>query len=251
MDAEDLRLDSPVKKPIIPTRSRRSNLFSSSSSDAPSNATTRDGDLSKPPLRPRRMSGWADESSSGFFRSRRPSAQPQSTLKTETPKVASNETVLERDDSDSDMPTIPDLGEVDHEDLTDQIAQAPSAPIGQMDAFRHLDSELLKQAAFATLDGCDLRLLAKHLSPEEDLREVWSGNRAIKRSSFGRATLGVLFCSRTWLGPGTSCSRRSPPKSTRATSRRAKTTELAPTLFPEYLLASRDQKDGLCCGTDQ
>ncbi|XP_040070337.1 intraflagellar transport protein 43 homolog A isoform X2 [Ixodes scapularis] len=103
--------------------------------------------------------------------SRRPSAQPQSTLKTETPKVASNETVLERDDSDSDMPTIPDLGEVDHEDLTDQIAQAPSAPIGQMDAFRHLDSELLKQAAFATLDGCDLRLLAKHLSPEEDLRE--------------------------------------------------------------------------------
>ncbi|CAN7999634.1 unnamed protein product [Ixodes hexagonus] len=69
------------------------------------------------------------------------------------------------------MPTIPDLGEVEREDLTNQIAQAPSVPMGQMDTFQQLDSELLKQAAFATLDGCDVRLLAKHLSLEEDLKE--------------------------------------------------------------------------------
>lgn len=90
------------------------------------------------------------------------------------------------------------------------------------------------QSSVSMQDGCDLRLLAKHLSPEEDLREVRRGNIAIKQSSFGRATLGVLFRSRMWLGPGTSCSRRSPPKSTRATSRRVKTTELASTLFLVY-----------------
>lgn len=75
------------------------------------------------------------------------------------------------------MPTIPDLGEVEREDLTTQIAQAPSVSMSQVDTFQQLDSELLKQAAFTTLDGCDLRLLTKYLTPEEYLKEpdvVWT-----------------------------------------------------------------------------
>ncbi|KAK8756560.1 hypothetical protein V5799_000740 [Amblyomma americanum] len=88
-----------------------------------------------------------------------------------------NETVLERDDSDSEMPTIPDLGDVEREDLTTQVAQAPSVSMNQAVTFQQLDNELLKQAAFTTLDGCDLRLLTKYLTPEEYLKEpdvVWT-----------------------------------------------------------------------------
>uniref|UniRef100_G3MPJ4 Intraflagellar transport protein 43 homolog n=1 Tax=Amblyomma maculatum TaxID=34609 RepID=G3MPJ4_AMBMU len=75
------------------------------------------------------------------------------------------------------MPTIPDLGDVEREDLTTQVAQAPSIPMNQVDTFQQLDNELLKQAAFTTLDGCDLRLLTKYLTTEEYLKEpdvVWT-----------------------------------------------------------------------------
>ncbi|KAH7941431.1 hypothetical protein HPB49_013680 [Dermacentor silvarum] len=94
----------------------------------------------------------------------------------EAPKLTRNETVLERDDSDSEIPSIPDLGEVERDDLTTQVAQAPSVPVNQVDTFQQLDNELLKQAAFTTLDGCDLRLLTKYLTPEEYLKETLAIN---------------------------------------------------------------------------
>ncbi|XP_037575449.2 intraflagellar transport protein 43 homolog A-like, partial [Dermacentor silvarum] len=138
----------------------------------------RSGEGSKAPPKPRRNSGWAeDNSSSGLFRFRRSSARPPSTVPIEAPKLTRNETVLERDDSDSEIPSIPDLGEVERDDLTTQVAQAPSVPVNQVDTFQQLDNELLKQAAFTTLDGCDLRLLTKYLTPEEYLKEpdaVWT-----------------------------------------------------------------------------
>ncbi|XP_077522485.1 intraflagellar transport 43 isoform X2 [Amblyomma americanum] len=166
MDADELDdLESPVKKTIT-SRARRLNIFGSNSTDIPTNAFTSNGgsDSSKAPPKPRRNSGWAeDNSSSGLFR--------------EVPKMTRNETVLERDDSDSEMPTIPDLGDVEREDLTTQVAQAPSVSMNQAVTFQQLDNELLKQAAFTTLDGCDLRLLTKYLTPEEYLKEpdvVWT-----------------------------------------------------------------------------
>uniref|UniRef100_G3MPJ5 Uncharacterized protein n=1 Tax=Amblyomma maculatum TaxID=34609 RepID=G3MPJ5_AMBMU len=65
------------------------------------------------------------------------------------------------------MPTIPDLGDVEREDLTTQVAQAPS----------NWTMSCSRQAAFTTLDGCDLRLLTKYLTTEEYLKEpdvVWT-----------------------------------------------------------------------------
>ncbi|XP_072145498.1 intraflagellar transport protein 43 homolog isoform X1 [Dermacentor andersoni] len=179
-------------------------------------ASNGSGEGSKAPPKPRRNSGWAeDNSSSGLFRFRRSSARPPSTvpistcqmksLQTESrlppwtiictkislmapvgssmllikeaSKLTRNETVLERDDSDSEIPSIPDLGEVEYDDLATQVAQAPSVSVNQVDTFQQLDNELLKQAAFTTLDGCDLRLLTKYLTPEEYLKEpdaVWT-----------------------------------------------------------------------------
>ncbi|XP_072145500.1 uncharacterized protein IFT43 isoform X3 [Dermacentor andersoni] len=128
-------------------------------------ASNGSGEGSKAPPKPRRNSGWAeDNSSSGLFRFRRSSARPPSTvpistcqmksLQTESrlppwtiictkislmapvgssmllikeaSKLTRNETVLERDDSDSEIPSIPDLGEVEYDDLATQVAQAPS-----------------------------------------------------------------------------------------------------------------------------
>ncbi|XP_072145499.1 uncharacterized protein IFT43 isoform X2 [Dermacentor andersoni] len=127
-------------------------------------ASNGSGEGSKAPPKPRRNSGWAeDNSSSGLFRFRRSSARPPSTvpistcqmksLQTESrlppwtiictkislmapvgssmllikeaSKLTRNETVLERDDSDSEIPSIPDLGEVEYDDLATQVAQAP------------------------------------------------------------------------------------------------------------------------------
>nr|XP_037275518.1 intraflagellar transport protein 43 homolog A-like [Rhipicephalus microplus] len=181
MDADDLDdLESPVKK-TFSSRARRLNIFGNNTSDLPTNAfaSNGSGEASKAPPKPRRNSGWAaeDSSSSGLFRFRRPSARPQSTVPIEVPKLTKNETVLERDDSDSEIPSIPDLGDFEREDLTAQVAQAPSVPVNRVDTFQQLDNELLKQTAFATLDGCDLRLLAKYLTPEEYLKEpdtVWT-----------------------------------------------------------------------------
>ncbi|KAH7972125.1 hypothetical protein HPB52_007126 [Rhipicephalus sanguineus] len=167
MDADDLDdLESPVKK-TFSSRARRLNIFGNNTADVPTNAFASNGggEGSKAPPKPRRNSGWAadDNSSSGLFR--------------EVPKLTRNETVLERDDSDSEIPSIPDLGEFEREDLAAQVAQAPSVPVNRVDTFQQLDNELLKQAAFTTLDGCDLRLLAKYLTPEEYLKEpdtVWT-----------------------------------------------------------------------------
>ncbi|XP_050036212.1 intraflagellar transport protein 43 homolog isoform X4 [Dermacentor andersoni] len=180
MDADELDdLESPVKK-TFGSRARRLNIFGNNTTDIPTNAfaSNGSGEGSKAPPKPRRNSGWAeDNSSSGLFRFRRSSARPPSTVPIEASKLTRNETVLERDDSDSEIPSIPDLGEVEYDDLATQVAQAPSVSVNQVDTFQQLDNELLKQAAFTTLDGCDLRLLTKYLTPEEYLKEpdaVWT-----------------------------------------------------------------------------
>ncbi|XP_065291110.1 intraflagellar transport protein 43 homolog isoform X1 [Dermacentor albipictus] len=180
MDADELDdLESPVKK-TFGSRARRLNIFGNNTTDIPTNAfaSNGSGEGSKAPPKPRRNSGWAeDNSSSGLFRFRRSSARPPSTVPIEVSKLTRNETVLERDDSDSEIPSIPDLGEVEYDDLATQVAQAPSVSVNQVDTFQQLDNELLKQAAFTTLDGCDLRLLTKYLTPEEYLKEpdaVWT-----------------------------------------------------------------------------
>lgn len=167
MEDDDLGInwESPVKKPDA-SRRRRSNLFGNGSD-------TKDGEVSKPPPKPRKNSGWADEGTTGFFRFRRQSTRPpQSTVKIEPPKAPKTETILDRDDeSDTEMPVIPDLDEVDKEDLTSEVAQAPSVNTNEIARFQQLDGDLLKHAALAKLDGLDLRILTKYLSLEEDLRE--------------------------------------------------------------------------------
>ncbi|XP_073722139.1 intraflagellar transport protein 43 homolog A-like [Misgurnus anguillicaudatus] len=72
----------------------------------------------------------------------------------------------------SDIPVIPDLEEVQEEDLTMQIAAPPSVQVNRVMTYRDLDMDLMKYSAFQTLDGeIDLKLLTKVLAPEQEVRE--------------------------------------------------------------------------------
>uniref|UniRef100_A0A8C0JE11 Intraflagellar transport protein 43 homolog n=1 Tax=Chelonoidis abingdonii TaxID=106734 RepID=A0A8C0JE11_CHEAB len=72
----------------------------------------------------------------------------------------------------ADIPVIPDLEEVQEEDLAMQVAAPPSIQVNRVLTFRDLDNDLMKYAAFQTLDGeIDLKLLTKVLAPEQEVRE--------------------------------------------------------------------------------
>uniref|UniRef100_A0A1A7XMY3 Intraflagellar transport 43 homolog n=2 Tax=Iconisemion striatum TaxID=60296 RepID=A0A1A7XMY3_9TELE len=123
-----------------------------------------EGSSSKPT---RRQGGWAEESSgSGSAKSsRRPPAEDQEDhrLRPQTPQGS---------DDEGDIPVIPDLEEVQEEDLTMQVAVPPSIQVNRVMTYRDLDSDLKHFSAFQTLDGeIDLKLLTKVLAPEQEVSE--------------------------------------------------------------------------------
>ncbi|XP_050721671.1 intraflagellar transport protein 43 homolog A-like [Eriocheir sinensis] len=109
---------------------------------------------SGPPQGRRRAGGWANSARPGDF------GAPQE-----------DKRLLQDSDSDTDLPVIPDLDEVVEEDFTQQIAQAPSVAVNRVATFKELDTDLLRHAAFSTLDDIDLRLLTSCLAPESEVRE--------------------------------------------------------------------------------
>lgn len=109
---------------------------------------------SGPPQGRRRAGGWANSAKPGDF------GAPQE-----------DKRLLQDSDSDTDLPIIPDLDEVVEEDFTQQIAQAPSVAVNRVATYKELDSDLLRHAAFSTLDDIDLRLLTSCLAPESEVRE--------------------------------------------------------------------------------
>ncbi|KAM4624972.1 intraflagellar transport protein 43 homolog [Polymixia lowei] len=120
-----------------------------------------------PPKPARRQGGWAEESSgSGSAKStRRPAAEDleDRRLHPQTPQGS---------DDEGDIPVIPDLDEVQEEDLTMQVAAPPSIQVNRVMTYRDLDNDLKYYAAFQTLDGeIDLKLLTKVLAPEQEVRE--------------------------------------------------------------------------------
>uniref|UniRef100_A0A0P4W2M4 Intraflagellar transport protein 43 homolog n=1 Tax=Scylla olivacea TaxID=85551 RepID=A0A0P4W2M4_SCYOL len=109
---------------------------------------------SGPPQGRRKTGGWAASAKHGGF------GAPQE-----------DKRLLHDSDSDTELPVIPDLDEVVEEDFTQQIAQAPSVAVNRVATYKELDSDLLRHAAFSTLDDIDLRLLTSCLAPESEVRE--------------------------------------------------------------------------------
>lgn len=171
----DFDLDSPPKKGL-PRLGRRSENINSQS---PLHASSFDlesppsGKLTptkngqpRPPPRSRKTGGWADDPPSSAVRWLRRSARPNINANN-----TKQDAKTEIDDSDSEIPVIPDLDEVKDDDFVTQIAQAPNVSVNRVATYQELDNDLLKHAAFNTLDGIDLRLLTKCLAPENDIKE--------------------------------------------------------------------------------
>uniref|UniRef100_A0A674JQD0 Intraflagellar transport 43 n=1 Tax=Terrapene triunguis TaxID=2587831 RepID=A0A674JQD0_9SAUR len=111
-----------------------------------------------PPKPPRRQGGWADD----------PVMAPSNGRKAQYSVVF----MLLLSLPVADIPVIPDLEEVQEEDLAMQVAAPPSIQVNRVMTFRDLDNDLMKYAAFQTLDGeIDLKLLTKVLAPEQEVRE--------------------------------------------------------------------------------
>ena len=101
----------------------------------------------------RRTGGWGDENS-----------------RVQTAKSVFREPVAEVDSDEEELPIIPDLEEVEQEDLALRVAEAPSVAVTRVATYKELDTDLFKHAAFATLEEIDLRLLTRCLAPEASLK---------------------------------------------------------------------------------
>ncbi|XP_076017695.1 intraflagellar transport protein 43 homolog [Genypterus blacodes] len=121
-----------------------------------------------PPKPARRQGGWAEDSSgTGSAKSSRRAGGAEDLedrrLQPRTPQGS---------DDEGDIPVIPDLDEVQEEDLTMQVAAPPSIQVNRVMTYRDLDNDLKYYSAFQTLDGeIDLKLLTKVLAPEQEVRE--------------------------------------------------------------------------------
>ncbi|KAK2174893.1 hypothetical protein NP493_769g02007 [Ridgeia piscesae] len=124
---------------------------------------TKSGDIPRPK---KRVGGWGEEK-----RKRNTDDIEDERLRQRSP---------EKDDSDSEIPVIPDL-EDQQDDLTTQIAVAPNVAVNRVATYRELDNDLLQHASFLTLDNAiDLKLLSKGLSSEVDVQEedkAWDWDR--------------------------------------------------------------------------
>uniref|UniRef100_A0A3Q2QV46 Intraflagellar transport 43 n=1 Tax=Fundulus heteroclitus TaxID=8078 RepID=A0A3Q2QV46_FUNHE len=123
-----------------------------------------------PPSKPaRRQGGWAEESSgSGSAKSSRRRAAEDledHRLRPQTPQGS---------DDEGDIPVIPDLEEVQEEDLTTQVAAPPRCQVNRVMTYSDLDNDLKHFSSFQTLDGeIDLKLLSKVLAPEHEFKEEY------------------------------------------------------------------------------
>lgn len=131
-------------------------------SDSPQPAT----EVDSGPPKPNRVSGWGEDAPR---RRGRNLGEGLEQFEDERLRPRSPE---KSDESDNDIPVIPDLEEQQDEDITQTVASAPNVAVNRVATYRELDNDLLKQAAFLTLDNeIDLKLLTKSLSTEADLVE--------------------------------------------------------------------------------
>ncbi|KAJ7354817.1 Intraflagellar transport protein 43 [Desmophyllum pertusum] len=126
----------------------------------------------QPPPKPsRRQGGWADDTPKEKRKGRRADVE---TFQEEDERLKMDNTITQEDD-DGDIPVIPDLEDVQEEDMMTQIAAPPSVQVNRVATYKELDSYFQKQSALFNvnlLDGeIDLKLLTNVLSPETEVFE--------------------------------------------------------------------------------
>ncbi|GFW59762.1 intraflagellar transport protein 43 homolog A [Trichonephila clavipes] len=121
---------------------------------------------SEPPPRARKTAGWSDGTPGKKSWLRRGSMN----FLRESPK---KEIIMDTSPVNSgEIPVIPDLDAMKEEELSADVAKAPSLTVSRIATYQELDSDLSKHAAFQSLDGIDLSLLTKRLLPEHLVKKV-------------------------------------------------------------------------------
>ncbi|OAD62412.1 Intraflagellar transport protein 43 like protein [Eufriesea mexicana] len=123
---------------------------------------------SQPPVAPprTRKTGWGDELKSGKTRGSLSIIEQERSRGTEKDEVI------------DDIPVIPDLDEIQEDNVLSDI-NTPTVNVNRVTAYKELDTDFVKNAAFTSLNGVNLSLLAEklyseHLTKEPD--EVWNWN---------------------------------------------------------------------------
>ncbi|XP_032670549.1 intraflagellar transport protein 43 homolog isoform X2 [Odontomachus brunneus] len=181
--ANDLEITSKKLVPRLGRRAGQNNLQDENKSDddvleSPISLSSGKSVPTQRPIAPprSRKTGWGDE------------------LKSAKSKTASNIIEQERfralekeelEDGKSgindikDIPVIPDLDEIQEDNISPEIASAPTINANRVTAYEELDTDLVKNAAFTSLDGVSLSLLADKLYNENLVKEpdeVWNWN---------------------------------------------------------------------------
>ncbi|XP_035183544.1 intraflagellar transport protein 43 homolog isoform X2 [Oxyura jamaicensis] len=165
MEAERQRAAAP-RRAGVPRMGRRARQdVPPDENGSRKNSSSASAGEDPPPKPPRRQGGWADD----------PVLAPTKSGKKHAEEVEDHrlrQHSLEASSDGGDIPVIPDLEEVQEEDLAMQVAAPPSVQVNRVMTYHDLDKDLMKFAAFQTLDGeVDLKLLTKVLAPEHELRE--------------------------------------------------------------------------------
>ncbi|XP_076174161.1 intraflagellar transport 43 isoform X2 [Ptiloglossa arizonensis] len=85
---------------------------------------------------------------------------------------------VEKDEPVDDIPVIPDLDEIQEDSALADI-NTTTVNVNRVAAYKELDTDLIKNAAFTSLNGVNLSLLAEKLYTEnltKDSDEVWNWN---------------------------------------------------------------------------
>ncbi|XP_060821501.1 intraflagellar transport protein 43 homolog isoform X1 [Bombus pascuorum] len=127
----------------------------------------------QPPVAPprTRKTGWGDELKSGKIRG--------SSSIIEQLFLRERFRGTEKDDVIDDIPVIPDLDEIQEDNALSDLVNTPTVNVNRVAAYKELDTDLVKNAAFMSLNGVNLSLLAEKLYNEnltKEPDEVWNWN---------------------------------------------------------------------------
>jgi len=120
----------------------------------------------KPPRARNRQMGWGSS----------PSAEVEEVV---------DARLIQRDDDEEDeteLQFIPDLDEIQEEDMVQEVAAPPQAFNKDIATYRELDVDLMNRAAFRTIDDTiDMKVLVKNLSSQAEIVEeadiVWDWDK--------------------------------------------------------------------------
>ncbi|XP_012342271.1 intraflagellar transport protein 43 homolog isoform X1 [Apis florea] len=169
----DLEITSKKLLPRLGRRSQNIVLEDSKLDDDPLESPVSSSFVksAQPPVAPprTRKTGWGDELKSGKIRG-------ASIIEQERSRGIEKDEVI--DELFVDIPIIPDLDEIQEDNAFSDI-NASTVNVNRVAAYKELDTDLVKNAAFTSLNGVNLSLLAEKLYNEnltKELDEVWNWN---------------------------------------------------------------------------